>query len=319
MDTYRFSLADVDQWRMHLAEHGFVVVSDVLSPAQARDGLSQMWSLMAALSDVREDDPDTWAKSANWPPMLHGGMIQYLGHTPLQWQMRQLCAQVYSAYYHLEPEQLATSFDGLCMMHGARTYRREGDLVSFLHTDQSPRRVGEWSIQGLVTLTDSGPDAGGLVVVPGSHLEHQSFFEGHPSGEQKSDWYKFDDREKLDLAERAIKVEAQAGDFLMWDSRTFHANAVPTHTDAVRACVYVCMLPQARLSGAIRQRRQKAFDERRTSTHHPAEGFKLFPSLPRFVTDRDAFLQRVLALQNPLDLTPLQRALMAGVSQASLV
>lgn len=226
--------------------------------------------------------------------------------------MRELCAKVYAAYYDQPADTLASSFDGLCMMHGARNYRREGDLLSFLHTDQSPRRHGEWSIQGLVTLSDSGPDDGGLVVVPKSHLEHQSFFDGHMCQDQKDDWYKFDSDEKHAYADRAIKVNANAGDFLMWDSRTFHANAVPTRADAIRACVYVCMLPQRRLSAAIRKKRQRGFDLKRTSTHHPAEGFKLFPTLPRFVTNRDAFLKDVLALQDPLPLSPLQQALVAG-------
>lgn len=306
----RFGLEDVDGWRGHLHEHGYVVVGGALRAEQTEGALEEMWGLMEALAPVRRDDEATWSRSANWPPMLHGGMIQYLGHTPLQWRLRELCAPVYARYYGLEPEELATSFDGLCMMHSARRYKRVGDLMSFLHTDQSPRRKGEWSIQGLVTLTESGADDGGLVVVPGTHLEHEAFFEGHANQGQKADWYKLGEAEKAPYADRVRKVEARAGDFLMWDSRTLHANAVPTRPGSVRACAYVCMLPQRRLGEALHRKRRSAFEERRTSTHHPAEGFRTFPKLPRFVTDRDAFYERVLALQD-VTLTPLQEALAA--------
>ncbi|MEC9440079.1 MAG: phytanoyl-CoA dioxygenase family protein [Myxococcota bacterium] len=310
MGEDRFDREDVEGWRGHLNERGYVVVAGALTPEQTSDGLDAIWALMEALGDVDREDPETLSPSANWPPMLHGGMIQYLGHTSLQWQMRELCAPIFAEYHGVGVDELATSFDGLCFMHSARNYRRAGNLMSFLHTDQSPLRKGEWSIQGLVTLTDSGPDAGGLVVVPDTHLEHEDFFDGHACQDQKSDWYKLDEDEKEQYAERVVKVEASAGDLLLWDSRTLHANDVPTEEGTMRACVYVCMLPQARLSKQVRKKRKKAFDERRTSNHHPAEGFKTFPKLPRFVTDRDAFWERVLELQD-IELSDLQESLAA--------
>ena len=308
MSEDRFEREDVEGWSTFLREHGYVVVAEALSEAQSQEGLDEMWGLMESLADVRQADEESWSRSANWPPMLHGGMIQYLGHTPLQWRLRELCAPVFADLYGLEVEELVTSFDGLCMMHSARNYKRVGDLMSFLHTDQSPRRKGEWSIQGLVTLTDSGPDDGGLVVVPDTHLEHADFFDGHARSEQRSDWYKLTDEEKVSYAERVIKVEAKAGDFLMWDSRTLHANDVPTREGSVRACAYVCMLPSSRLSPEVRQKRRSAFDGKRTSNHHPAEGFKTFPKLPRFVTDRDAFWEKVCDLQD-VELSGVQESL----------
>ena len=307
-----FALEERDRWASHLAERGYVVVRGVLSKEQADSALSDMWSLMEALGTVRKSSPRSHRASTSWPPMLHGGMIQYLGHTELQWRLRELCAPVFSAYYGVPTASLASSFDGLCMMHGDRGYKSKGDLVSFLHTDQSPTRKGEWSIQGLVNLADGGPDDGGLVVVPGSHLEHESFFANHSCRDQKDDWYKFSDAERARYQSRAIKVDALPGDFLMWDSRTFHCNTVPARKGAIRACTYICMLPSERVADHIRVKRAKAFSDRRVSSHHPAEGFKMFPTLPRFVVDRDAFYGRTLALQRGFDLTPLQQSLVCG-------
>ncbi|MEL6345431.1 MAG: phytanoyl-CoA dioxygenase family protein [Myxococcota bacterium] len=308
----RFSLDNVEGWTAFLHEHGYAVVADVLTKEQVSEAVTAMWGIMEALGNVRRDDPRTWVASKMWPPMLHGGMIQYLGHTPVQWALREQCATVFSKYYDVPVDQLATSFDGLCFMSGRRRYQRRGDLISFLHTDQSPLRRGEWSIQGVVNLGDAGPDDGGLVVVPGTHREHEAFFTGHPRSDQKSDWYKLSDAEKAPYQDRALKVCAEPGDVLLWDSRTLHCNTVPTRPDAARICAYVCQLPQHRVPPHIRQKRQDAYDQRRTSSHHPGDGFRMFPKMPRFVTDRDRFLAKTLTLQNP-SLNATQRALRFGV------
>lgn len=311
----RYSLHDVDGWRSFLHTNGYAVIANVLTPTQVSSAMTRIWDIFESLGSVKRDDPKTWVTAKMWPPMLHGGMIQYIGHAPVQWTLREQCAPVFAQYYNIPVHDLATSFDGMCLMTGQRRYRRRGDLISFLHTDQSPRRKGEWSIQGLINLADAGPEDGGLVVVPGSHREHEAFFNGHPRQDQKGDWYKFSAQEQEAYRDRAVKVCAEPGDFLLWDSRTFHCNAVPERQDALRVCTYICQLPKTRLSSVIRAKRQQAFEEKRTSTHHPAEGFRLFPTLPRFVTDRDRFLQKVRAVQNLDQITPIQRALVQGTDQ----
>ncbi|MFO0559194.1 MAG: phytanoyl-CoA dioxygenase family protein [Polyangiales bacterium] len=311
--TDSFELRDVASWKNHLREQGYVVVRAALTEAQARDALSAFWTIMEALGAVRRDEPFTHKSSAAWPPMLHGGMIQYLAHTPAQWSLRSLCAPVFAALWNVREHELATSFDGLCFMHGARNYQSAGDLVSFLHSDQHHARPDDWSVQGIVNLVDCGADDGGLVVIPGSHNEHRAFFEAHPERETiEGDWYLFTARERARYAKRALKVCARAGDVLLFDSRTFHCNTVPTRKSAVRACSYVCQIPAKRVPYRVRAKRLRAVNERRVSSHHPGDGFKLFPALPRFVTDREAFSKRVRALQEPLALDELQRSLVCG-------
>jgi hypothetical protein len=53
------------------------------------------------------------------------------------------------------------------------------------------------------------------------------------------------------------------------------------------------MIPTEKVPEAILAKRRKAVETHRTSTHHPGDGFKLFPTLPRFVTNRDHFLELV--------------------------
>lgn len=46
---------------------------------------------------------------------------------------------------------------------------------------------------------------------------------------------------------------------------------------------------------------RQAWEERRTSSHHPGDGFRAFPTLPRFVTDRDRFLDTVRGQRDLLE------------------
>jgi hypothetical protein len=44
-----------------------------------------------------------------------------------------------------------------------------------MHADQGGERNYHWCCQGLVCLTKNGPEEGGFVVVPDSHLIHHEY------------------------------------------------------------------------------------------------------------------------------------------------
>lgn len=306
-DSYRFEQAD-PRWIPFLDEHGFVVVKGVVGDCGPH--VAGLWGIVEELSGgkIRRDEPRSLGDDGRWPYMLHGGMIQYLGHTPLQWALRELCAPVFAALHGCDVEELASSFDGLCLMSGRRRYEPRSP-TSFLHTDQGPRRPDRWSIQGLVNLVESDEASGGLVVIPGTHKLHREYFRSRgiaPGG----DWYKFSEEQKRDpIFARHLKVCAGPGDFLMFDSRTFHCNTVPGKP-VDRLCAYVCMLPKTHVPAHVRRMRREALDGRRCSSHHPGDGFRVFPEFPRFASaaQRAALAAPVRRLQEP-PLTPLQMSL----------
>lgn len=93
----------------------------------------------------------------------------------------------------------------------------------------------------------------------------------------KKDWYKVPEEEKTkEPLCYDIKLDTEAGDFILFDSRTFHCNTVPT-IDCLRVCTYVCMLPTKKVEERILEGRRKAAEELRTTSHHPADGFRTFP------------------------------------------
>lgn len=48
-------------------------------------------------------------------------------------------------------------------------------LNDFLHSDQGALRDYPQCYQGLICLTDNGPDEGGFVVAPSSHIIHNEY------------------------------------------------------------------------------------------------------------------------------------------------
>jgi len=278
-DSYRFAFDD-DRWLAHLEEKGFVVVAGFVTEAECKKALEDMKKCIACFSPKLTEDEETWTKHENYPFLLHGGMVQYVGHANFQWDMREKVAPIFAKIWNCEVTDLATSFDGFCYMNGKRGYEAKNPIAN-AHTDQSPLRDFRWSIQGLVNLCDSGEDDGGLVVVPKSHKYHKTFMTQNGSGEYTSDWYRFTDKEKEDpIFSTYVKICGKEGDFMMWDSRTFHCNTVPT-TPNTRAAVYVCEVPKAMVPEEAREQREIAWQKKRCSSHQPGNGFRMFPTRPR--------------------------------------
>ena len=85
------------------------------------------------------------------------------------------------------------------------------------------------------------------------------------------DWYGFTAEQEQWFYDRGckwVKVCAQPGDLLLWDSRTLHYNVPPTG-NRDRSCTYVCMAPAKLLSDDDRKKRTDAFNECRGTTHVP--------------------------------------------------
>ena len=172
-------------------------------------------------------------------------------------------------------------------MNGRRNYQLRPD-DAFLHCDQSPTKDHLWSYQGVQTLTDSGHNQGGFVCVPKSHTYHHEYFESKGLLTHKEDWFKVPETDKpCEPFNQCIKLNTEAGDFILWDSRTFHCNTVPTDKGALRVCSYICMLPADRVDVKTRGKREIGVKMRRTSSHHPGDGFSLFPGLPRYLNTEE--------------------------------
>lgn len=163
---------------------------------------------MEVLADGKLDrkDPETHVLGKNYPPVLHGGMIQYIGHSRPQWELRKRALPLFQKIW--KTKDIKSSFDGFCFMNGARHYKPVS-INSFLHVDQSPTKNKLWSYQGVMTLTDAGPEEGGFVCVPGSNHFHHPYFVEKKMENFKKNWFLIpeEDKEKEEL-QNCIKVNS---------------------------------------------------------------------------------------------------------------
>jgi hypothetical protein len=141
-------------------------------------------------------------------------------------------------------DELLVSFDGVNLTLPSTT---RPPVKAWPHVDQSPLRKGLQCVQGLLNLAPNGPNDGGLIVMKGSSAVNEEFFATHESKQNTwgpADWFGFSE-EHIEWFKNkgceTIKVCADPGDLILWDSRQVHFNELPK-SDAVRSVL--CMMSQ---------------------------------------------------------------------------
>jgi ectoine hydroxylase-related dioxygenase (phytanoyl-CoA dioxygenase family) len=127
-------------------------------------------------------------------------------------------------------------------------------------------------------VSDAGPDDGGLVVMEGSAPLFEKFFKQHPPDRTKGplaalhyDFYPFQDEDLKWYEERGcklVKVCAEPGDLILWDSRQMHYAVYPK-TDMIRTIIYACYTPVAMASPEALQKKKEIFEKWEATTHWP--------------------------------------------------
>lgn len=268
----------------HLDEQGYVVIASALTAEQASTALDLTWDYLEDLgTGIRRDDPATWHDD-RWPVTVHGGIIpsQGIGHSAAQWFIRSVPAvkDAFAAIWG--DDDLLVSFDGMTLW---RPPTIEPDWEtnrggSWLHVDQHPiTRPGMQCVQGAVSLLPTSPATGGNIVIPGSHRWFHTIPEQYAERldriPRSVDHFRFPSDDPRLAATPPIMCHLEAGDMILWDSRTVHCSSPglepPTDGDPksqlVRAASLVCMMPRARSNEDVIARRQAAVTTRTSTTN----------------------------------------------------
>ena len=174
-------------------------------------------------------------------------------------------------------DDLVTGFDGTCWI--PKDYNAID--TCWTHTDQAASKKGLHCFQGFVSLTANVDRS--LVVYEGSHLLHETYMKERGLTGSKN-WRLIDPEYLKELKRRVVKVDA--GDMVLWDSRTFHQSQYGKNEE--RLVQYVCFLPRNHEGNTPGQQRQrlKYFKNRRTTTHWP---------YPLCVNKKESFLDADLS------------------------
>jgi hypothetical protein len=283
----RFSIEDPlgDEY---LKEHGYAVYKDAANTDEMAKAHELFWLFLESLGlGIKRTDPRTWGNEV-WPQSHKNGAIAgySVGHSEFLWYCRGL-ESIRGLFARLwDTNKLLVSFDG-CGAFRPTAYQSDWRTQGgWYHFDQNgTKKVGLHCYQGLLNLIEAGPSRGGLVVVPGSHLWHSEYFASRPeAGKGQGDFIKVTQKVISEhTKESPVKLCCEAGDFIVWDSRTIHCNSpalsppepLPNrwNVSLERLVAYVCMTPLslAATPAKLLAQREKALHEGVTTNHWPHE------------------------------------------------
>lgn len=196
------------------------------------------------------------------------------------------------------PGQMIASSDAVSMMLPKYT---QGTDTQWAHVDQSPHRTplhpyGATCYQGLIVAThqlvpnaDTGRNEivlvphtvedGGLTVLPGSVAKYREVMAKEGITKIATDWHKFDRKGEASRVaslyghDNYIRIPAEPGDMLVWDSRMVHFGSRPDHgRPTIRSAIYICMMPAAFATPKQLAKRWQLFQAGRCTSHWPFGG-----------------------------------------------
>lgn len=258
-----------------MEEKGYMIVPNVLSPEKVAKMRYLFYDWLSENTQVVDHHEESFQ-----------GLMKFaqIGHQKHTWAIKTDPAvqQVFRDLW--QTDELVTGFDGTCWMPS----HWEKPDVYWTHTDQAACLKGLHCIQGFVSLTDNVDRS--FVVYEGSHLLHEHYMETY--GYTGNNNWRIIRPEYLEgLEPKVLKVNA--GDMVLWDSRTFHQNQYGFQSGCheERLVQYVCFLPRHHPGNTIGQQslRRKYYRKRRTTSHwpYPIQGVPYHPEEPLIVPPAD--------------------------------
>ncbi|KAH8884207.1 phytanoyl-CoA dioxygenase [Thozetella sp. PMI_491] len=263
-------------WRADLQKNGYAVIKGAIPLDRALDYQQRArgWVKSFGNDELDFDNPETWVKN-NLP--VHSSINTFgsyaAPHEKFMWDAR-MEPGVLDAFAKVwGTEELIVSFDSLNITFPNRKdVPRKG---AWEHVDQSPLRRGMHCVQGIICLSTAGPEDGGLVVYPGSHLYHDEFLDTQTdrSTWKPKDMYWFGKDELAWFKAKGIapiKVCADIGDLIVWDSRTIHYGQEPSEASStIRTVIYAAYSPAKLASAETLVLKAEVFRKFGGTTHWP--------------------------------------------------
>lgn len=278
----------------NLNEYGVAIFPSILNDNECNNMISGMWDFYEHITSnsihkIIRDDPNSWKNLYQLFPK-HSFLQQHfgVGHSQVVWDIRQneKIAQLFADFWNVKKEELLVSFDGFSMgVPHEVTNRGYYRGRTWYHTDQSFTRNDFECVQSWVTGHDVNEGDATLIFYEGSHKLHADFGANF-NIKNKSDWYKLNDNEENFFKENGceeIRITCPKGSLVLWDSRTIHCGVEALkdrEKSNHRAVIYLCYMPRQLATDTTIKKKQKAFNDLRTTNHWPCKP-KLFPKNPR--------------------------------------
>ncbi len=297
---YEKYLTTPEKLKSKVEEYGVAIIPSVLNNNEIKAMNDGMWHTLEHITKnfetpMKRNKKDTYKEIYKLFPN-HSMLIQHysIGHAQFIWDIRQnnkIC-DVFSKFWNVEKEDLICSFDAASWHMPHEITNRGFFRKSWLHTDQSFKDSDFKCLQSWVTGYDVNPGDATLTFLEKSHKYHKEFndvFKITDRDKQiaKKDWFKLENEEQHKFFKEKecnkYSIKCKAGDLVCWDSRTMHCGQEPLKKRDkanFRNVAYICMTPRSFAHNKILDKRIKAFEEMRMTTHWPHKAI-LFGKAPR--------------------------------------
>lgn len=279
-------------------EDGVCVINDVLTNDECEQYMNSIAQDFIKLdSGINNNNIIEW-NAFNLPPQTRSGLFQALvSNLDAVWKIRshnnirKIFEILYSDLRKKQVKDFIVSGDGINIKPNNSHIMKTGDK-DWAHIDQTDRSDIFKCIQGQCVLTNT---TASFVASPKSHLLYLDIlnkFNVNPN--DQSNWLKFDDQQ-IEIVKKMmndnkweyqIPILAKRGSFIIWTSSLIHSARIQTKIEKKnpddkflgwRGVIYVCYRPINELSVQEIKKRQKAFEENRTTNHW---GTKIFSKKP---------------------------------------
>jgi hypothetical protein len=286
----RFCVNDPELLK-YLDEYGYVVVNLEASETVLDEIKDSLWEFLETnFPGWKRGHPDTW-ESNTVPGRVWGadkGIIfgAGIGQSEFLWRLRTLKGVKETFAKVWGDDDVITSFDGANIFRpwntqeeangGANRADRKTD-GGWWHVDQGRAKSGKkCAVQGLVSMFRADASTGGLCVMPKTQARHAEVVQDTLS---PNDYVPVQPYfPGYDTLERRL-VCCEAGDLILWDSRTIHCNTPAPKPDLLfhepkellRAVGYVCMTPRSFAPRDVLELRREGYSYGVTTSHWPHE------------------------------------------------
>ena len=296
MDTYEDTkyYTTKENLKETLSNYGVAIIPNVINLKECQQMTNGMWDYLEHITQtwttpISRKNPNSWREFYKLYPK-HSMLLQHhnVGHMQAIWDLRQnpKIVDIFANFWNTTPEELLVSFDGCSFgVPPEETNRGWNRNNTWYHCDQSPTRDGFECVQSWVTGLDVNSGDATLAFMEGSQKFHKEFATTFNITEKK-DWYKLTREEEqfyIDKGCEYKKIKCPQGSIVFWDSRTIHCGTEAMRERTIpnfRAVVYLCYMPRSSSTSKMILKKQKAFNEMRTTSHW-ANKPKLFPKNPR--------------------------------------
>ena len=252
-----FEKHDIINWKQHLDEHGFVVLTNILTSEEKTKTFNLFKKDLSYVSPNFDfDDTATW-NIQNCPLMFGKGMAVFngFGQSDFMWNLR-VNRSIKSIYKNIyDCEELVVSLDGFSMFVSNKQKSKP-----WLHIDQNPKN-DMYSIQGSYNFMKVSEKDAGFVIVPKSHKTYK------PKVDYKKDWILCDTSDShLSNSKKLIIPE---NCFTLWNSKLIHANEGINKSgiELNRLTTYISYQPKINRNETIYTKRVEAYINGHTTSH----------------------------------------------------